>query len=271
MSDELLNATLVSRTDLNPELAVFRVRPNSGPAPEFEPGQFIMIGLPPDPSEEPRGDAEGGDPKKPKLIKRAMSIASPATQRDSLNFYIVLITDGQLTPKLWKVPEGGKLWMDTAPKGKFTLKDVPPDKDLVMVGTGTGLAPYISMLHTYRNAPNRWRRFVIIHGVRYAPDLGYRAELKQMAKEDPRLVYIPLVTREPENSDYKGMRGRIYKAFEGDAYEKIVGAPLDPEQCHVFLCGNPDMVKTMKSNLLERGFKMPANKVPGNIHIEQYW
>ncbi len=271
MSEELLNAKLVSRTDLNPELAVFKVRPHGGPAPEFEPGQFIMIGLPADPGEEPSGESNGGESKKPKLIKRAMSIASPSTQKDCLDFYIVLITDGHLTPKLWKVPVGGNLWMDTAPKGKFTLKDAPEGKDLVMVGTGTGLAPYVSMLHTYRNEPNRWRRFVLIHGVRYARDLGYREELEQMAKEDPRLVYIPLVTREPEDSPYKGLRGRIYTAFEGDTYERAVGAPLDPEQCHVYLCGNPDMVKTMKSNLLERGFKMPANKVPGNIHIEQYW
>jgi ferredoxin--NADP+ reductase len=276
MSEIVLNATLVHRHDFNPELAVFKVRPDSGRITDFDPGQFAMLGLPGDPGNVSTEESETPDvseaslPGKPKMIKRAYSIASPSTQKDSYDFYIVLIKDGKLTPKLWAMNIGDKIWLDDKIKGKFSLKNVPSGKDLVMISTGTGLAPFYSMLKTYQHE-NRWRRFIVVNGVRYSTDLGYREEFEQAAREDPSVYFFPYVTRDPEDSGYTGMRGRVYGFFEGDTYQRLVGAPLDPDQCHVFLCGHPDMIKTLRVDLEKRGFKGQAKGVPGNIHFELYW
>jgi ferredoxin--NADP+ reductase len=85
-------------------------------------------------------------------------------------------------------------------QGEFAIDLAPPDKDLVMVSTGTGIAPFVSMLRTYRGQ-DRWRRLVPINGVRRAADLGYRSELEAAARQDPGVIYVPLVTREPGDGE----------------------------------------------------------------------
>jgi ferredoxin--NADP+ reductase len=160
--------------------------------------------------------------------------------------------------------------MDDEAKGEFRIDLAPPDKDLVMVSTGTGIAPFMSMLRTYRGQ-NRWRRFVLINGVRYAADFGYMAEMETLAREDPTVWYIPLVTREPEDGVWTGLRGRVQTALEPATYERLVGAPLDPAECHVFLCGNPEMIDSVQQLLEARGFVTDNRGARGNIHFERYW
>ncbi len=250
-----LNATLVSRRDFHRELAVFKVRPLAGNVPEFQPGQYITLGLP--------TDATPGS----KLIKRAYSVASSPKQRDALDLYIVLVSEGQLTPRLWQLKPGDKLWMDKRCKGTFSMEGVPDGQDLVMVSTGTGLAPFLSMYHTWCGT-GRWRRYVIVNGVRHAPDLGYRADLESLTRTDPTVQYIPMVTRD---EDWTGVKGRVQTLLDNNLYEKLVGAPLDSKQCHVFLCGNPDMTNQMQATLEQRGFVTHSKKTPGNLHVEKYW
>lgn len=252
----VLNATLVSRMDFNEELAVFRIKPDGGPVAEFQPGQYTTIGLPDD---EP-------DLKRPRLIRRAYSIASSPNDREAMEFYIVRVQDGALTPRLWELKEGDRLWLDNRAKGLFTLDATRPGKDLVMLSTGTGLAPYIAMLRTWRGQP-RWRRFIIINGVRQARDLGYREELEAIHRAGD-CVYIPVVSREP---DFPGLRGRINVALEDAVYEAQTGGRLLPEECHVFLCGNPDMITGTQAWLESRGFTLHSKRSPGNIHLEKYW
>lgn len=264
-----LNATLIERDDLTDELAIIRVRPDTGGVPTFEPGQYITIGLPDDnlgpaPAASHRASAQQ------RLIRRAYSIASSSNQRDWLEFYVVLVRDGRLTPHLWEVPVGGRVWVDQKAKGRFTLQDIPTNKDLVMVCTGTGIAPYMSMLRTYRGQ-DRWRRFVVIHGVRLAQDLGYRQELEQAAAQDPAVIYIPTATREPEGSDWQGMRGRVQAVLEEQTYRRLTGDPFTPERCHVFLCGNPTMIVSVQPLLETKGFVTQTARTPGNLHFERYW
>ncbi len=270
-SSDILNASLIYREDFNNELRVIRIRPDSGEVAPFKPGQFTTIGLPRDPSDEPPANAPQG-PGKPRtrLLRRAFSIASSANERDHLELYVVLVDDGRFTPMLWDLNEGDKIWMDDKIKGGFTLDGVPPDKDLVLVATGTGLAPYLSMLRTHRGQ-DRWRRLVIIHGVRLADDLGYREELERASAEDETVVYLPTVTREPDDSDWQGLRGRVQAVLEPEAYEQAVGAKLDPQQCHVFLCGNPAMITSSEEMLKGHGFTLQTRDQPGNIHFERYW
>jgi ferredoxin--NADP+ reductase len=251
-----LNATLVRRQDLHPELSIVRVRPDQGPVPPFRPGQFVTIGLPLEPAEH----------SSPKLTQRPFSVTSAPGMRDYVELYVNLVREGALTPRLWTMHEGGRLYLKPVAGGTFTLDEVPSGKDLVMVATGTGLGPYISMLRHFRGE-DRWRKFVIIHGVRKVADLGHRDELEAAAKSDASVLYLPTVTRE----GWPGLRGRVQDVLFTDLYPRRVGAPLSPEQCHVFLCGNPKMVEAVESELVARGFLRHKRREPGNVHKEAYW
>ncbi len=266
IATDVLNAELISREDLNETLSIVRVRPDGGRVPDFQPGQFVRLGLPkPD-----QGAPTAGRPGRVRMTRRAYSIASSPLTTDHLEFFVVRIEEGALTPRLWEIPVGGRLWMDSQAKGEFTIDLAPPGADLVMVSTGTGIAPFLSMLRTY--AENRpWRRFVLINGARYASDLGYRDELERVCRGDESVRYIPLVTREPEGSPWTGLRGRVQTVLEPEMYERLAGVPLDPARAHVFLCGNPDMIDTVEALLVARGFVTDTHQQKGNIHFERYW
>lgn len=269
---DLFNGTLVERIDVTPDLALFRVLPDRG-VDAFEPGQYTTLGLPETDAEvRERLETTGRGGDKPKLVLRAYSIASSPKVRDYIEFFLIRVDDGKLTPKLWHLHEGDRLFIGPKITGKFTLEHVPPGKDLVMIATGTGLAPFISMLHTYRGGTDRWRRIVIIHGTRLSADLAYRAELQAVSRDDPSVIYIPTVTREPDESDWDGMRGRVHVALEPEVYQRLVGEPMTPEFCHVFLCGNPTMIDQVSDDLTGRGFLVCDREHPqGNIHFERYW
>ncbi len=259
-----LNAVLVHRQDITESLSVVSVRHESGTVPAFQPGQFVRLGLP-KPQPPPTGN-----PGRVRLTRRAYSIASAADAPDALEFFVVRVEQGQLTPKLWDLEPGARLWMDVEAKGEFTLDLAPPGVDLVMVATGTGVAPFVSMLRT-RGASPRWRRFVLIQGARYARDLGYDTELAALAQQDSTVVYVPLATREPADGAWSGLRGRVQTALEPGTYRRLVGVDLDPRECHVFLCGNPDMIDETERLLAGRGFKADSNQGRGNLHFERYW
>lgn len=267
MSEAPLNATLIAREDLNERYAILRVRPDALPAAEFMPGQFIQLGLP-QPA-RPRPGQEGRPPRM-RIDRRSYSIASSPRQQEHYEFFITVVPQGRLTPELWKIRAGGRCWIDEKALGMFTLERVPRGKDLVMVGTGTGIAPYISMLRARGEEPP-WRRFVLIHGVRHAADLGYRGELEELEKRDPRFRYVPLVSRERENSAWTGLRGRVQTALVEDRFRERAGFPLDPRDCHVFLCGNPDMIQSVRDLLAPKGFVTDTVPAPGNVHFEKYW
>jgi ferredoxin--NADP+ reductase len=270
MDADPTNATLIAREDLTDILSIVRVRPDSGRVPAFVPGQFVRLGLlrPPQPDDAAHGPVSPR--RRIRLTRRAYSITSPPTITEWMEFFVLRIEQGELTPRLWVVEPGGRLWMADEAKGEFRIDLAPSDKDLVMVATGTGIAPYISMLRTYRGQ-NYWRRLVLINGVRNAADLGFRAELEAAAREDPSVNYIPLAAREPENSGFRGLRGRVQAALDPHKYHELVGAPLDPQECHVFLCGNPDMIDAVTRMLEARGFASDTREAKGNIHCERYW
>ena len=251
-----LNATLVGRQDLHPELSIVSIRPDQGPVPPFRPGQFVTLGLPLEPAER----------SSPKLTLRPYSVTSAPSMREDVELYVNLVRIGALTPRLWTIHEGGRLYLKPAVGGTFTLDEVPHGKDLVMVATGTGLGPYVSMLRHFRGK-DRWRKLVIIHGVRKVADLGYREELEAAATSDASVLYLPTVTRD----GWPGLQGRVQDVLFTDLYRRRVGAPLAPEQCHVFLCGNPEMVEAVESELVTRGFRKHMRREPGNVHKEAYW
>lgn len=268
MASEDFNATLISRHDLNEELSIVRIRPDSGEVPPFIPGQFAMVALPKNGDSPDRG---GVKPKGSRMIRRAYSIASSPLEAAYVELLVVLVKEGRLTPKLWTVETGGRLWLDDRIKGNFTLDGIGPEKNLVMVATGTGLAPFVSMLRTYAGQ-KRWNRLALIHGVRYACDLAYGDELAQFGRCDPSVAYVPTASREPDDSAWHGLRGRVQVVLGDDAtFESGAGFKLDPDNCHVLLCGNPDMITSVEAGLHARGFTTQTRDTPGTIHFERYW
>ncbi len=265
-----LNATLEERRAVHDGYAILRVRPDALPIPSFLPGQFVQLGLlEPAPARTDAGGADGDvGPSRMRIAKRPYSIASSARETDHYELFVVLVSDGRLTPHLWTIAAGGRCWIGDRAHGRFTLEKLPADRDLVMVATGTGLSPYLSMLRTHRGDPP-WRRFVLIHGVRHAADLAYEAELRARAREDERFLYVPVVSRDPET--WTGMRGHVQVALDAERFRAVAGFPLDPSTCDVFLCGNPGMIGSVRELLSPLGFSPGTDAVPGHLHFERYW
>jgi ferredoxin--NADP+ reductase len=141
---------------------------------------------------------------------------------------------------------------------------------VILVATGTGLAPYVSMLRTLA-LRDRERRFVVLHGARYGWDLGYRTELESLARVCPHFTYIPSITRADQDPRFVGYTGRIQTLLAEGVVERESGLALDPEQAEVFLCGNPDMLAVVQGLLEVRGYEVGSGKEPGTLHLEKYW
>ncbi len=278
------NARIVEKRLLHDTLGIFRIAYEDADVPDFKPGQFTNLamlppapagGAPdrPAPSDGPDEGVRRRRRRGPRLVRRAYSICSPPSEKRWLEFYIVAVDEGALTPRVFDLGVGDRLFMDTKIKGHFTLDGVPPGRDLVTVATGTGIAPFLSMYQEYREQ-DRWDRFVFVHGVRYAKDLGYRDELTAFAAQDPRVTYLPVVSREPKDA-WDGLHGRVSGLFRDGVYERLVGVPLDPRRTHVFLCGNPAMIDELEAELTADGGAGFVTKTPrqkdGNLHFERYW
>lgn len=274
--EELYNAEVVANERLNPALFVLKVRlegraEDAGPYP-FDPGQFVNLGLA---ARRPEDAGKDG------LVKRPYSVASGPSE-PLLEIYVRLVEDGALTPGLLALEPGDRLWVDDRFIGRFTLDTLPDDpapsaRDLVLVATGTGLAPYLSMLREYAGARRagapdaRWDRCVVVEGVRLAEDLGYFDELSALAAENDWFTYLPMCSREPRDSGYTGLHGRVGEALEPAAFEAHTGFALEPARGQIMLCGNPDMIAELEGSLAERGFKKHRPRDPGQVHLEKYW
>lgn len=265
------NATLIQRIDVTPRLAIFHVRPDE--AFHFESGQFTVLGLPHAALRVPDADPHPVDPAKAdRLIRRAYSISSGSNQKEFVEFYITLVGSGQLTPRLFHLKQGDRLFMGLKATGVFTLDQVPAGKNLLLVGTGTGLAPYMSMVRTLslgEGCPAR--PMAVLHGARYSWDLGYRDELESLSQVCSGFTYLPVVSRPDDDHSWNGMRGRLNELLESSELTTRIGFDLDPKTCHIFLCGNPGMVEEAIVTLQGRSFDLGSRKEPGNLHVEKYW
>ena len=247
------NATVGEREDVSESVFVLRVKPDEAEPPRFEPGQFVQVGLP---METPARDGSGV--MRVRMQKRSYSLASAPGDPRGYELCLALVASGRLTPELHRMQPGARLFLDTRPQGRFTLERIEPTRELVLVATGTGIAPYVSMRRAYAGK-GRWRRMTIVHGVRHVSDLCYRAELEQSAREDPSFSYLPIVSRER----WSGLTGRVQQVL-GDS-------EIAPERCHVFLCGNPAMIDETRKLLEPRGFVPDTPETLGGLRFERYW
>ena len=270
-TSQSLNAIVAERNDLAPGLMTLRVVPDGWELPDFTPGQYTVLALP---GSTPR--CEGADPEKrepapSKLIKRAYSIASSSRAKEYLEFYITLVNSGALTPRLFNLSAGDRLWLSKKTTGVFTLDSVPPELNLVLFSTGTGIAPYISMVRSVLATAGD-RRFAIVHGARHSWDLGYQAELTALAESRPNFFYLPVISRpQQEPEPWTGETGYCQDAWTRRLIERQWGFTPTPVNTHVFLCGNPDMIEDTLELLTEEHFKKHNKLFPGQVHLEKYW
>jgi ferredoxin--NADP+ reductase len=221
-----------------------------GPALAFEAGQFVRIGL-----------EIGGE-----LTARPFSFVN-APEDPVLEFYGVIVPEGPLSPGLARLKAGDTLHVADNPAGWLILSEVPPAEELWLVATGTGIAPYLSMLRT--EVPwQRYRRVILVHGVRRAEELVYRQLIEDvMRKREGRLAYVRFVSREEAPGT---LHGRIPAAL-ADGRLEAAAAPISPERSQFMLCGNPDMLKDMQAALIARGLKKHRRRSPGQITVESFW
>jgi ferredoxin--NADP+ reductase len=266
-----LNAVVTTKMEVAPGLMVIRVVPDGWDLPEFEPGQFAVLGLPPEADRSIHADTEEAPVKPGKLIRRAYSIASSSKARHYLEFYVTLVHSGALSPRLFNLQPGGRVWLGPKITGTFTLDLAPTDKDVILVATGTGLAPYMSMLRS-ELAASQGRRFAVLLGARHSWDLGYHAELVAMEQLCKDFTYLPIISRPAEEPvPWPGRAGYVLDLWlSGELDAEWKGAPT-PKNSRVFLCGNPAMIDDMVELLSESGFTEHTRTTPGSIFVERYW
>lgn len=294
------NATVAFLHKANEDLMMVRVRPDHA-VPDHKPGQYSTLGLggwePRYPGCQPE-NPKPGDEKK--LIRRAYSISHPvlneraelwAPQHEWLEFYIVLVRESDkgppaLTPRLFMLKEGDRVFLGEKIAGHFTLDPVQPDDAVVFLSTGTGEAPHNYMLWELLR---RGHQGPILAAccVRYRRDLGYSEMHHELMRRHPGYKYLSLTTREASTVLHKVY---IQDLITSGQLEEQLGRPLDPERTHVYLCGNPKMIGVATIDkatghtvfpqplgvveiLTKRGFQVdqPSVKLKGNIHFEEYW
>jgi ferredoxin--NADP+ reductase len=295
------NTTVVSLRWANEDLMVVRVRPDF-PVPPHQPGQYGTLGMG---YWEPRAPGCQEEEIKPgdenRLVRRAYSLSCSVLDDDSkllelngkdwIEFYIVLVRSAEkkppaLTPRLFMLKEGDRLFLGEKITGHYGLEGVKPTDTVVFLSTGTGEAPHNYMLWELLRRGHAGR-ILAACCVRYQRDLGYHALHQELMRRHPNYTYLSLTTREAVNL---GQKVYIQDLITSGQLEERLGVSLAPERSHVFLCGNPKMIGVPTTDratgqvsypqppgvveiLSRRGFKMdqPAVKFKGNIHLEEYW
>jgi ferredoxin--NADP+ reductase len=228
-----------------------RVQLGAGaPGLRFEAGQFVRIAL----------DLAG------ERIARPFSFVNPP-QDPVLEFYGVIVPEGPLSPHLARLQAGDRLYVADNPSGFLVLGEVPPADDLWLVATGTGIAPFLSILRT--EAPwQRYRRVILVHAARRAGELVYPDLLDSVARiRGEQFVSIKFVSREKAPH---ALEGRIPAALR-DGRLEAAARPIAPERSQFMLCGNPQMLKDVAAELAARGLRKNRRRTPGHITVESFW
>jgi ferredoxin--NADP+ reductase len=234
---------------------LFSFRATRNSAFRFQNGQFAMIGL----------EVDG------RPLLRAYSMAS-ANHEDELEFFSIKVADGPLTSRLQKIREGDTILVGRKATGTLVADNLIPGNRLLLLSTGTGLAPFASLIKD----PDVYERFesiVLVHGCRQVSELAYGEELVAKLREDElfgellagKLQYYPTVTREPFRN-----RGRITDLItSAQLFDDIGQEPLDIATDRIMMCGSPAMLEELRAMFEARGFAEGSNSEPGHFVIEK--
>jgi ferredoxin--NADP+ reductase len=265
-----LNAVVVLKQDLSPRYMILRVASVGWKLPDFIPGQFAVLGLP---GSAPRCSLSTPEPEPPasnELIRRAYSIASSSMINEYMDFYVGLVSSGSLTPRLFALNVGDPIFLGPRVSGMFTLDQVTAGKNVVMIATGTGLAPYMSMMTSELTCGSP-RRYAVLHGAYHSWDLGYRSELLALQHLCENFNYLATIDRpEDEPVPWNGYVGWVQELWKEGVVAKAWGFQPTKDNTDIFLCGNPAMINEMVGILAKCGFYEHTRKTPGQIHIERF-
>ncbi len=253
MSSPYISETVLSVHHWNDTLFSFKT--TRDPGLRFKTGQFVMIGL-----------TVNGKP-----LMRAYSIVS-APYEDHLEFYSIKVQNGPLTSRLQHLQVGDTLLVSRKPTGSLIMDNLKPGKRLYLLSTGTGLAPFMSVIRD----PEFYAAFdkiILTHGVRIVSELGYHATITQELPNNEffgeevrqQLIYYPTVTRESF-----AHQGRLTDLIDnGQLFRDIDLPTLDPREDRVMICGSPSMLKDLVQILEQRGFSEGTSNAPGDYVIER--
>ncbi|WP_436658637.1 ferredoxin--NADP reductase [Acinetobacter sp. P1(2025)] len=221
---------------------------------KFTAGQFARIGL-----------MVNGE-----LVVRAYSVVSSPFD-ENLEFFSIVVPDGAFTSNLQHLEIGDELYLDKTAYGYLTLAryQLPLAHDLWLLATGTGLAPFLSMLQDFETW-TKYQHIHLIYSVRSTAELAYVDRIQEIAESfgegHTGFKFVPIITRDPNAT----LHDRLPVLIENGELEKVLGLSLNPATSHVMLCGNPQMVEDTKDALKQRGLTM-NRRGEGNIAVENYW
>lgn len=221
---------------------------------KFTAGQFARIGL-----------MVNGE-----LVVRAYSVVSSPFD-ENLELFSIVVPDGAFTSNLQHLETGDELYLDKTAYGYLTLAryQLPLAHDLWLLATGTGLAPFLSMLQDFETW-TKYQHIHLIYSVRSTAELAYVDRIQEIAESfgegHTGFKFVPIITRDPNAT----LHDRLPVLIENGELEKVVGLSLNSATSHVMLCGNPQMVEDTKDALKQRGLTM-NRRGEGNIAVENYW
>lgn len=237
--------------------SLFSLRCSRDPGFRFRAGQFARLGV---------QKADGS------VVWRAYSMVS-APHDEFLEFFSIVVPGGEFTSELSRLKAGDSLLVDKQAFGFLTLDRFVDGRDLWLLASGTGLAPFLSILQDFE-VWQRFERIVLVYSARTASELAYQPlihglkNLPHLAEYADKLVYLPLVTREQA----PGCRhGRITSLLTSGELERAAGLTLSPEHSRVMLCGNPQMIDDTRALLKQRDLQLSLSRRPGQVAVENYW
>ncbi|MEG4314014.1 MULTISPECIES: ferredoxin--NADP reductase [unclassified Pseudomonas] len=237
--------------------SLFTLRTSRDPGFRFSAGQFARLGV-----RKPSGC----------IVWRAYSMVS-APHDEFLDFFSIVVPDGEFTSELSRLKVGDELLIDKQAFGFLTLDRFPDGRDLWLLATGTGIAPFLSILQDFQ-AWQRFERIILVYSVREARELAYQrliAELPQREYLDglgSKLLYLPVVTREQVPG---ALHARITTLIESGELERAADLQLTPEHSRIMLCGNPQMIEDTRAVLKARDLNLALTRKPGQVAVENYW
>ena len=225
----------------------------------FSAGQFARLGI----------EVVAADGTVERVFRAYSVVSSPFAE--TLEFFSIVVPDGAFTSRLQHLQVGDTLLLEKIAYGFLTLArfQQPAPHDLWLLATGTGLAPFLSILQDF--APwQQYQQIILAYSVRTRAELAYTTEIEQIAADfgadGARFVFVPIVTRDTG----EGLRQRLPVLIEHGQLEQAAGVSLDVSRSHVMLCGNPQMVEDTRNALKARGLVM-NRRGEGNIAVENYW
>lgn len=276
MSENIQTVTVLSKTTWTPNLFSFTVsRPDSF---KFTAGQFVRLGVNPSQlqyykQQDNAKDCVVGQGADDDVFRAYSIVSSPFDE--VLEFFSIVIPDGAFTSQLQHLQVGDELLLNTTPFGFLTLAryQVPKPKNLWLLATGTGLAPFLSMLQDLQTWQD-YEHIILAYSARSLEELAYVDKIEHLQEDIGSLVdhpatltFIPIVTREPVEG---ALTARLPKLLLEGTLQAQAAVDLDSDSTHVMLCGNPDMVEDTKEALKTLGLVM-NRRGEGNIAVENYW